>query len=154
MTVATSDLAKVLRSKKPILLPDDPLRSNINKLCDVFEASVQDIIVKIPKPPLADSTDYLNFQDPVPPPRVTDRTNQNATIVSENQIEFTAPSPRVEKIPTVPCKDISPRVECNTKLYDAQSARPKQNEEPSFYVIQPINRHPARLKVAKTASSM
>ena len=76
LTVAAADIAKALRSKKPILLPDDPLRSNIDKLCDVFEASVQNIIVKKPKPLITDWTNSLNFQAPVPPPRVNDETNQ------------------------------------------------------------------------------
>ena len=46
LTVAAADLATALRSKKPILLPDDHLRSNIKKLCDMFQSSVQEIMVK------------------------------------------------------------------------------------------------------------
>ena len=120
----------------------------------MFEASAQDVIVKKPKPILADSTDSLNFQAPVPIPRVNGRTNQKKPIVSENPIESIAPSPREKKTPTIPCKELSLMVEHNTKLYDAQSLRPKKHEKPSFYAMQPIHRRPTRMKAVKAASSM
>ena len=153
LTVASVDLAKVLQSKKPILLPDDPLRSIIDKPCEVFEASVQDTIVKKPKQLITDSTVSLNLQAPVTPPRVRDETN-HVPIDSKNEIKSTEPSPRVEDIPTVPCKVLSPRVKHNAKLYDAQSSRPKQHETPSFHAMQPIHRRPNRLQVSKSTSSM
>ena len=93
------------------------------------------------------------MQAPLTPPKVNDETNQ-ATIISKNAIDSTAHSPRVEYIPTIPCKEFSPKVEHSVKLYDAQSSRPKQHEKPSFHAMQPIHRDPTRLKIVKAVSSI
>ena len=75
-------------------------------------------------------------------------------LFQKKSIESTAPSSRVEDIPTVPWEELSPRVQQNAKIYDTQSSIPKQHEKPSFPAIKPIYRHPTRLKIAKAASSL
>ena len=116
LTVTATDLSKALRSKISILLPDGPLRSNIDNLCDVLNATVQEIIIKNPKPLLKESKEILNAYAP-------------------------ASSPGVDNTPNVPSNNNSPKVECSTKLQDFQSSRLKLHKEPSLPTTQHIYRH-------------
>ena len=151
MTVAAADLATALRSKKPILLPDDPLRSNIKQLCDIFQSPVQEIAVKNPKPlldDLDDATESLNIPSPAPLPRVIDNNNPDAKVTNKISKETTEPSPRVETNPTAPQVNTPTRTEHKNKLCGIPSTSSKNNERPSFH------RHPTLLKIAKAASSL
>ena len=66
LTVAASDLATTIKQKNNIPLPDDPICSKINELCDVFKKETEGIILKKLKPIKTET--YLNK-------RVIDETN-------------------------------------------------------------------------------
>lgn len=130
ITLAASELAKALKKSSTTLLPDEPLKQNVEQLCAIFEKAVDNIIVTKLKPLRAETN---LSKDTNAPPRVS------------KKVKKCKQNPRVTDLlePEITNDDVPINLDIQANEYDLQQ---------QYHI--PNHRYSTRSKIATAANTI